>query len=593
MNLICKSPFDTKIKELNSKPRLNSDFFQIFPGLINDVSFAKLATQLVCDLTTEFPNMDWSPCLTVPGYWPTPRGGIARGRNWTPTENYLKALRMMGRIAYESRIPGSVSIKSTSNTSLPVFTSNLEYKKMVVDFWINHGEEIYAAAERKSVAELLDLPVPIVYGGSVGYRRQADSFKELSLKTGTVSSFEHKVREVYDFMGELRKSDKTIRGATFNEYRWMQAPRARQVAQESQTVNLPNVFFYKEIQRGLFNIGKPVWKNREGSANAARLDYANHKHLLKLDVKELDRHLIFPVLEAIRLGYQDGGCDPRWIDHLRHTVHGPMLCFKDEPDFKGWSWTYNPAHLFEAWKDNDYGMPSGFAGVSPEDKIAFTMQLFVTLVDIGHVKKDFDEKDITRFINNEIDGIRLVNSGDDTVLAFKSASFKQDFLVQLMKCGMAIEEEERISFLGTDFIPDGDRLLAIPQLVNSLKNILVPEHPWGGARRPVPGFGLIERNKYYALNPAWPAIWHRLNQRLAELNLPRLDDYIADGSNPENRAPVVGDMLNMNDITFILNPDSINYKLMEEDVSKELRDLYFLTYTEEDARKMAYLWEGR
>jgi hypothetical protein len=587
------SPFDKKIKEFASKPRLGDSSFQIFPGIINDAKFCELATRLVCKLSAIFPDIDWSPCLTVPGYWPVPRGGMAAAKSWDIKPSYAKTLRMLGKLMYKNRKIGATSIKKTSTTSLPAFTTSLMYKKGIIDFWIDYGDDILDTYERRGFEGLLQLPYAIVYGGTVGYRRQADSFKELRVKGSTIVSYEWKVRKVFNYQGIEMVSDKTLHTPFARQYPHMQAPRSRQVAQESQTVNLPNVFFYKQIQRGMFEFGNAIWKNHEGTENVRKLEFSHHPHLLKLDVKELDRHLHFDILENIRQGYIDAGCNPRWVDHLRRCIHGPMLCFEDGPPYKSWAWTYDPRKIKEVHLLHDYGMPSGYAGVSPEDKAAFTALLFSTLVEIGMVKKNFDEEDLLAFLSNKIDGVRTINSGDDTVMSFREVLVKRDFLDSISKSGMTIEEEPHVSFLGQDFIVNGNVLTAIPQLANSLKNILVPEHEWGGPRRKVPGFGLIERNKYYQANPGWPTVWHILNATLRELGSIGLDDYIQDGTNPENRPPLVGEITNLNDVVFALNPDAINYKLNEEDVSKELLDMYYLTYDAEQSARLNYLWEGR
>jgi hypothetical protein len=593
MNVRVTSPFDDKIREMTLNPRIGNSAFRVFPGLVNDSKFCELATRLVCKLHAIFPETDWSPCLTVPGYWPVPRGGIAMAKVWELPKSYKKALRLFGKLMYQRRRGGSTSIKKTSTTSLPKFTTSLEYKRAIVEFWMNYGDEILETYDRKGFEGLLQLPIAIVYGGKVGYRGQADSFNELSIKGSSIVSYEWKVRKVWQYMGIERVSDKTIHAPFAKHYPYMQAQRSRQIAQESQTVNLPNVFFYKQIQRGMFDFGGPVWKNHEGSENARKLEFENFPYLLKLDVKELDRHLHYGVLSLLRKGYEDGGCDPRWTAHLERCIHGPMLCLEDAPPYKDWSWTYDPRKIKELYLHYDYGMPSGYAGVAPEDKAAFTSLLFSTLVDIGMIRDDFDETDILLFLENKLDCVRVVNSGDDTVMAFKHENIKKLFLETIKKSGMTIEEEPRISFLGQDFVANGKILTAMPQLSNSLKNILVPEHEWGGRRRQVPGFGLRERNKYYQTNPAWETVWHVLNSTLRELGLQGLDDYIADGSNPENRPPIVGEMSNLNDVVFALNPDAINYKLNEEDVSMQLLDMYYLTYDEESSSRMNYLWEGR
>jgi len=507
--------------------------------------------------------------------------------------SYTKTLRMLGALMYKNRKVGATSIKKTSTTSFPAFTTSLEYKKGIVDFWIDYGEDILDTYDKAGFEGLLQLPYAIVYGGVVGYRRQPDSFKVLRVKGLTIVSYEWKVRKVFDYQGVERVSDKTLHTSFARHYPHMQAQRSRQVAQESQTVNLPNVFFYKQIQRGMFEFGNSVWKNHEGTDNVRKLEFSQHPYLLKLDVKELDRNLHFDVLESLRQGYIDAGCDPRWVDHLRRCIHGPMLCFEDGPPYSSWAWTYDPRKIKEMHLLHDYGMPSGYAGVSPEDKAAFTSMLFSTLVEIGMVRKDFDESDLLTFLSNKIDGVRTVNSGDDTVMSFREPLVKRDFLDSISKSGMTIEEEPHVSFLGQDFIANGSVLSAIPQLVNSLKNILVPEHEWGGARRRVPGFGLIERNKYYQANPGWATVWHVLNSTLRELGNVGLDDYIKDGMNPENRPPIVGEMTNLNDIVFALNPDAINYKLNEEDVSRRLLDMYYLTYDAEQSARLNYLWEGK
>jgi len=72
-----------------------------------------------------------------------------------------------------------------------------------------------------------------------------------------------------------------------------------------------------------------------------------------------------------------------------------------------------------------------------------------------------------------------------------------------------------------------------------------------------------------------------------------LDDYIADGSNPENRAPVTDDMLSLADSTFVMNPDAINYKILEDDVTASLLEKYYLTYGEDTAEKFDNLFFGR
>lgn len=593
MNVITSSPFDKKIKEIASKPRLGKPNFQVFPGVINDEAFCELSTRIVIKLSQIFPDEDWSPCLTVPGYWPSPRGGIATAHYWDLPKSYVKALKMMGELAYRNRKVGSTSIKKTSNTSVPAFTTNLEYKKAIIDFWMDYGDDILETADKRGFEALLQLPYAITYAGTVGYRRQADSFKSLDVSGGRIRGYEWKARTVFDWTGTERTSDKTLHTSFSRKYPYMQAQRSRQVAQLSQTVNLPNVFYYGQIQRGMFEFGNAVWKSHDGPTNARELDYPEFSHTLKLDVKELDRNLHFDVLESLRQGYLAGGCHPRWIEHLRRCVHCPMLCYEDAQPYKGWSWTYDPRKVMTDYKLHDYGMPSGFGGVAPEDKMAFTALIFSIFDDMNMFSRPAIEEDMLTFLGNRTTFVRTKNNGDDTILNFKDSYIRGEFLARATKLGITIQEEERRFYLGQDIVNLGNVLSSIPQLVNGIKNILVPEHEWGGRRRIAPGFGLIERNKYYTANPGWETAWSTLNGTMREMGLLGLDDYISDGSNKENQPPMVMDMQNLNDILFTLNPDAINYKLAADDVSKGLLDLYYLTYNEEESSRMNYLWEGK
>jgi len=594
LNVKCTSAFDKVIKErLVKHPNTGNPRFRIFPGLINDELFCRIAEELVIRLSDIFPDQDWSPCLTVPGYWPSHRGGIATSTKWDLKPTLRKTLTMMGFLMYKNRESGPTAIKRTSSTSQPLWTSSLTYKKALADFWMNHGYSILFTYDKSGYEGLLQLPLAIVYAGTVKFRNQPDRFRQLTIRNGKIVGFEHKNREVFDYMGIKRISYKRLTDRKFRQFPYFQAPRSRQVVALSQTVNLPNIFFYKAIQRGMFKpeFGGAIWKNHEGSENVAKLQLVTHPYVLKVDVTELDRHLHYDVLNSIRTGYSKAGCSKRWTDHLTRCIHSPILCIQDYAPYTDWAWTYDPRKIKEAHLLHDYGMPSGYAGVSPEDKAAFTAVLFSTLVEIGQIPLDFNEEHLLAFLGNQLPGIKCINCGDDTVLAFSSKDVKDTFLNTLMKVGLKVEEEEIVTFLGQEFVRVGDSITAIPQIVNSLKNILVPEHEWGGIRRQTPGFGIIERNKYYSSNPAWPIVWNELNAALRRNGLVGLDDYIRDGSNPENRPPVSRDMQNLNDVTFLMNPDSINYKLNEEEVSRDLLDLYYLTYDEEDSTKLNYLWE--
>jgi len=584
------SAFDQRISDLVRRRNQKGRPFQVFPGVVADADFVEIALELVFSLNQVFPDYDWSPCLTVPGHSSFPRGGIASATLWDPPKLLITNLELLGEIMARERKLGAVSIKKTSSTSVPYFTSNLLYKKAIVDFWLEHYHEILAC---KTFEERLQLAIAIVYAASVGYRTQADGFKELIIRDRRIVSYEHKIREVFDWQGKQVVSSKELTDPEFSGAPFMQACRSRQIAQESQTVNLPNVFYYKSIQRGMFTFGKALWKSGTGRDNVAKLESDKFPNLIKLDVKELDRHLHYDILEALRRGYIRGGLDPAFAQHLRMTIHGPMLCVEDYPNPTRHSWTYDPRKISEiTLRDYDYGMPSGFAGVSPEDKAVFSMVMLTALQDCGLA--NHGERGIREFVENRSAYHRCINSGDDTVLAFNSKSNADAFISKITSYGMKIEQEEKLTYLGQDIVQHKDgRLECYPQLVNSLKNILVPEHSWGGPRRLNPGFGLIERNKYYDQNPAWHTVWHILNSTLRKFGKPGLDDYIADGSNPENRAPVTDDMLSLADSTFVMNPDAINYKILEDDVTASLLEKYYLTYGEDTAERFDNLFFGR
>jgi len=579
------SPFDERIKEQLRRRNSPSPPFKIFPELYSGPILADVELALFLTLNRSYPDYDWSPLLTQAGQTAFPRGGIARALPWDVPADYRKNLRIIGSLMFSGRLLGAVSIKTTSSTAQPMFTSNPAYKRQIVRFWQHFAHEILNAT---SFEELLQMPVAIVYAGMSGYRLSADAFKSIHVthhpEGDKISDFEWKQRTVWDYLGRETTSRKDLL-VPIPGHPEAQACRSRNIAQESQTVNLPCVFFYKAIQRGMFDWGAPLWKSGTGQQNIAKLDIPNFPYVVKLDVKELDRHLSFPVLSSLRAGYRDAGATDQWCRHLERVVHCPMLCIEDYPNPTTWAWTYSPRRAMDVDPlEFDYGMPSGFAGVSPEDKAAFSMYMLTALQRTGIVGET-GVTAITNFVNNKCLNVRCINSGDDTLIAFKTRGFADSFLSEVTSMGMNVQPEARLTYLGQDVKVRKDGIVEVmPQLVNSLKNIVVPEQAWGSRRRLHPGFGLIERNKYYATNPEWQNVWLILNGILAEHNLPRLDEYIANASNIENQPPMVSEMYNLADATFIMNPDSINYKILEDDVSRNLLDLFYLTFEVEDAQ---------
>jgi len=563
----------------------------VFPDAWNNPSYAAFLYEVFLKLSDKFPQEDWTPLLSMPGYAASPLGNPSKPIRADVPPLARKVLRALAADVFRHMIPGTFSIKKTSTVSFPYFTSNLDKKKAIVEFWRGNYETIFSMILEGDSISLAKLMIPIVYAGTMGVRLQSDSFKVIEHTTHAITKWLWKSRHATLTDGLTVEVDKTLPD-DFQQFPFMSRKRARQVYQIAAVVNsvlIPifrSCFNYMHEEYGFTYAFTTIEAMLKSFSPALKIHG-------KMDSKEYDKHLWFNLRSDIINGFKDGGLSEAGALHMHATQEAAYFMAPDYPPIDRYIWSHDPLTVLKNIGHHDMGMPSGYAGVAVCDKLVLPSLFIAALIELGYHKDSID--DYKLILKGGSPNIQFKNAGDDNYIRFINEDLRDKFYEKISSYGMDAEPEDpkNISFLGNRITFDGQFSQSFPNPVNGVANILSPEFSILTERRSHWGFGMKEREKYYLTHPLWSTIWEEVDRIFRKHYNYSITAYINKPEIESNQMPTAGEYANYADIQFIMNPDVINYKIPEASVSKELRDKYYLTYDADTTKEFINIFTGR
>lgn len=229
---------------------------------------------------------------------------------------------------------------------------------------------------------------------------------------------------------------------------------------------------------------------------------------------------------------------------------------------------YNPFATYNPWKvlSAEYRYQSSFK--SGHGMVAFLGKLLGVFDCILMAKSIIGEDfDMETFLQNRYDKFKYMNSGDDTLIYYKDVS--EDELDQALKNTLHKNEIEELTlYLGYFYNKSGEVKVDICRFVEHLVNI---EH--GIRTKTAPAIGFKARCAIYSGNTYFNEVLSIVDSCFKEELDFDLKRYYEKANAEEIK------LLSMaskpGDIEFLINPDVLEYRYDETDVSEDLIRLFY------------------
>lgn len=391
--------------------------------------------------------------------------------------------------------------------------------------------------------------------------------------------WEPKQREVYSHKGKMiveRDVSAFLKslGLDFTGRKF--SLRKRLVWQANAEGNAPLLYVGKVWRGGVINKFPYTLKHNMQNLRLTKnfpvskmfsIDFANFDWTLGSDI-------VFPILDHAPFPKDV-------VDYVKKIMTMPALM---KYDFIG------ETGAFLSGLDNDlffekfgeylpYGSPSGHGLVSEVAKfVGLTLAIWI-LTESGIVAND--ERAIRQLLEGDNKDVVLKSGGDDNLFAFRTTEDADKALafINKSKSGFKITQDVPTKFLGHFFRMEGADLKTFPDPANIMKKKMLAEASFG-ARSDYPEFGFhIAKEFYSSLVPNFRYIYGQYSELFYRATGQTIDDVMWVRNSPldDNRV-----LRNAADVEYIVNPDSIHYKIDEDDLSSETREKFFITFSESE-----------
>jgi hypothetical protein len=193
------------------------------------------------------------------------------------------------------------------------------------------------------------------------------------------------------------------------------------------------------------------------------------------------------------------------------------------------------------------------------------------LVSRGCVEPN--QLDIIRCLKGVHPKVGLINAGDNIIIVNRAG--QTDPLTNHVR--MAILDETH-TFLGWVPIQGAGSTNWIPNPESAVKKFLLADSSIGSINRPYWADGWFKRTEYFSANPAAAEAIKIINIKAAKHFGWTIDD-VAKRYYASPEIPV--ENWTSTDLKFILNPEYIHYRMEADEVSPELYERVYRTYTQE------------
>lgn len=536
----------------------------------------------VTDNGTVGPNAiagDFYQLLTVAGYGMNPisvppvsnaliRAELGLSDDFVSKRHRDIAVELL-RLMFVSPRPAKVSIRREASTGAPDYVNDVPKKKAELRAALENLDDFLGLVDADALSELfVRYNAPIVQ--TIGERTQAD---KVTLDGGR---FRSKDREVNDELaartglkdGRRFPADKrvVIDGTQIEGHF---AGRRRTVFGMSFVPNYVVAAFFSCFRAHYLEEYEFTWKHRTPDSILDKM--RQYKYLAGFDVKQFDQTVPTFMIDLFCEELANYA-DPRLAKLIRRMFAAPYIV--PYPWIAGTSdETFNPlfgADPFSASSfEHELGLPSGISCNPDFGKFAMVTQYLILCDDYF---KDVLETGIDVILRGEHEKYALLNMGDDCVLLTNDQKFNAHVTkAEYDAKYFSVEQESPISFLGNvPYTDDRGVLQLAPNIISFFVNWLVPEHGVDNhRRRNFWAVGDRERRQHYARAPGYPEAYGIYE-----------DVFISTwGRTPASITNEYYDTqrklgsLSFIDALVLQNPDYLQYRFDEKDVSPDILDI--------------------
>lgn len=485
------------------------------------------------------------------------------------SDRHRKIATELMRSMFSNPLPAKVSIRREASTGSPDYVNDVIKKKTELRAALADLPRFFELVLKGNLRELfIQFNAPIIQ--TIGERTQAD---KVILKDGVFSS---KDREVNDEeaartglkSGKRAPADKRV-FVDGSEVKGHFAGRRRTVFGMSFVPNYVVAAFFSAWRAHYLDVYSFTWKHRTPDSILAKMK--QYTYLAGFDVKQFDQtvptFLIDFFCDELK-NYAHPGLSAliRLMFSAPYIVPYPFIAGTSEVPF-------NPLFGDNPFDTSSFtmelGLPSGISCNPDFGKFAMVFQYLCICDDYFH---DVIEVGLDTILRGEHDKYALLNMGDDCVLLTNDEPFHNYISkVEYKSNYFCVEEEKPISFLGNvPYTDDRGELQLAPNIASFFINWLVPEHGIDNHRRKnFWAVGDRERRQHYARSPSYSTAYGIYEELFTS----------AFGRSPGSIAAEYYDSqrklgsLSFIDALVIQNPDYLQYRFDENEVSPEILEL--------------------
>jgi hypothetical protein len=270
-------------------------------------------------------------------------------------------------------------------------------------------------------------------------------------------------------------------------------------------------------------------------------------------------------------------------DWTKLMFQAPMLVRNDYRSGSGGLMRGNPLDLRTF--TSIYTNPSGIPNTSWLAKFAGACYIYLACWYAGAY--DGSDESIRSFLDGS-GPVKLLNLGDNNI-TFTDIDVYADVATRPWRYMPFAILEPSDTFAGYVVLRDvrgGIELLR--NIATYVKNILTPDRTMGHPMKGNWAVSLPIKRELYGDHPLFEQVDTVLNQAVLS-NLGSTLQELADAT-PVKALPVRG--MNLTDIDFLNNPESIEYKYTMADIDPGLLELFYITGTREDSERIMSAFTG-
>lgn len=564
--------------------------------LSDNYDFLKMTTELAVELTDAAPasidnegfadrtaiTENFYKLLTVSGMIMNPvsiipKDNAALCENLNLVEGFIsdrhaKIWTVLHDLQFGKIAEAPLNIKKAASTGFPHSTIDLSVKKELLFSFAEDFDDISVAFDRGNLRDLF-FNKQIFLGSASGLRLQPDRISRNS--DGTFSSKDRLVNDA-DYAlssgkdGKRFVADKSVyrKGNLIPNHFAM---RARTVWGAPFAPNYYIAMYFSLFRAHYLEKYAFTWKHRTPLEIEDKL--SSYTHVIGVDVAQFDQSIPAWILKYFCDMFANK-LDERVINLIRMLMKMPYFQANpivDSKDKNGGIFMGDPFDI--STFDMKVGLPSGISPNPDIGKYVCTATYLCLFDDHFH---DVLEVGVGTILSGKNPLYGLLNAGDDCVLMTNDSNFR-DFFTTWQKSNLPyylrIEPESGISFLGNViYKKENGRVKTAPNVTSFITNWLVPEHSITSRSRVAYHFrGWEDRKSHFSAAPMYDVvfeIWERKFHKYFKESLNLRENYYREHS----KMPLLAGLTDI-DKQVMLDPDKLNYKFSNADVSAVILDL--------------------